>query len=385
MTLRASSPCTPSRSSSSATSACTPRRSCRNTATSTATSASARCSRSSTPCRPNSLDPMIIRLAAQLILATTLFQMFPIDAGVVERAATLPVSAPREGAGVRDALSLMARPILPEAGDRKPVKVEAESLGVVTTAVSAMVVDRATGEVLFEKNAEEPRSIGSITKLMTAYVFLEGRPDLSAPAEIQSSDVRAGGVQHLSGGDQVTVRDLLRASLVGSDNTATAALVRLSGLPGGDFVARMNETAAEMGMRKTTFVDETGLSSDNRSIAPDLVRMIDRTMQVEEIRAATELSAVDIRGASGRTYRVESTNDLLGTFMNRPPYRIVGGKTGFLPEAGYCFGSIVSEGGGHEVIVVVLGSDSKDGRFQDAKALAAWAFKVYKWPDEQKS
>ena len=62
---------------------------------------------------------------------------------------------------------------------------------------------------------------------------------------------------------------------------------------------------------------------------------------------------------------------------------MVGGKTGFLPEAGYCLGSLVSENGGHELIVVVLGSETKEGRFQDVKALAAWAYKVFKWPDEK--
>lgn len=326
---------------------------------------------------------MMVRLLSQLILATTVFQAFPIDAGVVERAATLPASGPRLRTGAAEVIALMRRPSLEAAPSRGPVKADPTSLGVVTSAVSAMVVDRESGEVLFEKNAEEPRSIGSITKLMTAYLFLQGKPDLEATTVLVPADVRAGGVQHLSLNDPVRVRDVLRASLVGSDNTATAALMRLSGLPGGDFVARMNEAASEMGMRKTTFVDETGLSSDNRSIAPDLVRLIDATMRVEEIRSATELAEVEILGASGRAYRVESTNELLATFLNRPPYRIVGGKTGFLPEAGYCFGSIVSEEGAHEVIVVVLGSESKDGRFQDAKALAAWAFKVFAWPDEK--
>lgn len=328
---------------------------------------------------------MLIRLLSQLILATTVFQAFPIDAGVVERAAALPASGARERAGASEVVVLMGRPSLALPGALAPEKTDPASLGVVTSAVSAMVVDRATGEVLFEKNAEEPRSIGSITKLMTAYVFLQGKPDLDASAELVPADVRAGGVQHIPLGDALPLRDLLRASLVGSDNTATAALRRLSGLPAGDFVARMNEAASEMGMRKTTFVDETGLSSDNRSIAPDIARLIDATMRVEEIRSATGLAQAEVRAASGRSYLVESTNELLSTFLNRPPYGIVGGKTGFLPEAGYCFGSIVSEEGKHELIVVVLGSQSKDGRFQDAKALAAWAFKVFAWPDEKRT
>lgn len=321
----------------------------------------------------------------QLMLATTLLQLYPADAGMVERYATLPASEVRQ-AGAYDALALLGRrlPVASDA-DRAPLKVEPTSVGVVTSAVSAVVVDRATGQILYEKNGEEPRSIGSITKLMTAYVFLRGNPDLSSPAAIQPEDVRVGGVQHISVGDTVTIGDLLRASLVGSDNSATASLARLSGMSEGDFVGRMNEVAAEIGMRATTFYDTTGLSADNRSIASDVARLIDRALTVDVIREATQLPYVSFPGASGRVYSVETTDDLLNSFLNQPPYKIVGGKTGYLPEAGYCLGSLVSENGGHDLVIVVLGSETITGRFQDVKALAAWAFKVFEWPDERTS
>lgn len=327
---------------------------------------------------------MVIRLVTQLVLASSLFQLFPHDVSVIERRATLPDAGVREQVPPMTAmLSLFTRP-LPSAGDaaRGPVKVDPASVGVVTSAVSAMVIDRSSGKVLFEKNAGETRSIGSITKLMTASVFLEGNPDLDAQARIQPEDLRYGGIQHIAVGDDISVRDMLYASLVGSDNSATAALVRLSGMPHGDFIARMNELAAELGLRDTRFVDATGLSPDNRSIAPDVTILIDETMRNEVIRAATELPDYSFVGASGRRYTVTTTNELLGSFLNSDPYRILGGKTGYLPEAGYCFGSLFSEDSAHEIIVVVLGSYSKQARFQDAKALAAWAYKVFDWPDE---
>lgn len=327
---------------------------------------------------------MILRVLTQLLLATTLLQMYPYDAGMVERYATLPASEQRQP-GALEAMALLTG-ALPEAPDamRAPIKTDANSVGVVTSAVSAIVVDRATGAVLYEKNVAEPRSIGSITKLMTAFVFLRGNPDLTSPAALQPSDVRSGGVQHVSIGDTVTIRDLLHASLVGSDNSSTAALVRLSGLSEGDFVGKMNEAAAEIGMRATTFLDPTGLSSDNRSVAPDVVKLIDAVMRVDVIREATEQPVATFRGASGRAYAIATTDDLLNSFLNRAPFRVVGGKTGFLPEAGYCLGSVVSENDGHELVVVVLGSETIMGRFQDVKALAAWAYKVFEWPDEAK-
>lgn len=325
-----------------------------------------------------------MRLLAQLVLSTTLLQMYPADAGVLEQWATLPESSVRTAPSITRAFSLMYGS-LPDMKDvsRAPVKVDTTSVGVVTSAVSAIIVDRASGETLFQKNVEEPRSIGSITKLMTAYVFLETNPDLEAKAHVASEDVQYGGVQHVQVGDDVTIHDLLRASLVGSDNSSTQALVRLSGMAEGDFIARMNETAAEIGMRATTFRDPTGLSAENRSIPTDLVLMLDHILRNDTIREATQHAAVTFSGASGRVYTVESTDELLSTFLNQDPYRIVGGKTGFLPEAGYCLGTIISENNGHEIIIVVLGSETNQGRFKDVKSLAAWAYRVFDWPDER--
>ncbi len=322
---------------------------------------------------------------AQLLLATTLLQVYPYDAGMVERYATLPSSELRQP-GAFEAMALL-RAGLPAAPDasRAPKKIDPNSVGVVTSAVSAIVVDRATGSVLYEKNGEEPRSIGSITKLMTAFVFLKGNPDLTSPTALQASDVRSGGVQHVSVGDTVTVDNLLHASLVGSDNSATAALVRLSGLSEGNFVAKMNETAAELGMRATTFLDPTGLSADNRSVPSDLVRLLDAAMRVDVIREATEQPVTTFVGSSGRVYSIDTTDELLNSFLNQAPYKVVGGKTGFLPEAGYCLGSLVSEKDAHEIVVVVLGSETITGRFQDVKALSAWTYKVFEWPDEKTS
>lgn len=326
---------------------------------------------------------MILRLVSQLVLATSLLQVFPHDISAIEQIAGLPEAGARQVLSVDQMFSLMNQP-LPEAGDalREPVKIQPESVGVITSAASAMIIDRATGKVLFEKNIDEARSIGSITKLMTALIFLETNPDLDAPAMLLAEDLRYGGIQHMGFNDEVRIRDLLLTSLVGSDNSATAALVRLSGLSLEEFVLRMNERASDFGLAQTTFVDSTGLSAENRSIAPDIVKLIDETMNVEFIQEATQLESYGFRGASGRYYSILSTNELLGSYLNQGEYTVLGGKTGFLPAAGYCFGVIVSEDNAHEIIVVVLGSYTKEGRFQDAKALAAWAYKVYQWPDE---
>ena len=101
--------------------------------------------------------------------------------------------------------------------------------------------------MLFEKNTGEVRPVGSLTKLLSAAVFLETHPDLDAPASVLKEDLRSGGRDHLYVDDEVRVRDLLSASLVGSDNPSTVALLRLSGLSPEAFVERMNAMAGEEG------------------------------------------------------------------------------------------------------------------------------------------
>ncbi len=322
---------------------------------------------------------MIVKLLSQLLLVGTLMQVVPADMSMVEQLATLP-EAPTRSFDLLAAHDLVTSR-LPDAKNKRvaPVSHRPTSVGVVTSAQSAIVMDRASGEILFEKNVHVPRAIGSITKLMTAHVFLLGNPDLNAPVTLSSQDVRLGASQHLSLSDTYTVRNLLEASLVGSDNTSTAALARLSGLSLGDFVAKMNEEAAVLGMQRTTFADTTGLSSNNRSVVSDIAIMLDRLFENETLREVTQLPSVTITGVSGRSYFVNSTDDLLSTFVNQAPYGIVGAKTGFLPEAGYCLGTVFSHEDGGELIVVVLGSESKQGRFQDVKSLAVWAYDTFTW------
>ncbi len=319
---------------------------------------------------------MILKFLAQFVLATTLFQVFPVDAKDVEN---LALSKESQNFISHDQLLGSASRLPISSNTRAPIKVKPSSLGVVTSAHSAIVLDKETKQVLFQKNIEVPRSIGSITKLMTAFVYLETKPDLDKAVEITSKDYRGGGVQHVSLYDQITARELLYTSLISSDNSATAALVRLSGMNHSDFVAKMNESAALMGMQNTTFVDSTGLSSKNQSVVTDVALLLETVSKNDVIKDATERSTFSLTGYSGRTYNIVNTDKLLTSFVNQAPYRLVTAKTGFLPEAGYCFGSIFSREDSGDIIVVVLGSESDMARFQDVKSLVVWAYDVFKW------
>ncbi|OGL64058.1 hypothetical protein A3C09_03285 [Candidatus Uhrbacteria bacterium RIFCSPHIGHO2_02_FULL_47_44] len=321
---------------------------------------------------------MILKFLTHIIFASTLLQVFPVDVNDVQRLATQP----KDQAPSLYNFFTLPNAKLPRSADAAPTKIRPNSLGVVTSAESAIVVDRKTKQVLFQKNIDAPRSIGSITKLMTAFVFLSTNPNLQAPARLESTDYRAGGVQHVGFGDDATVKDLMYASLISSDNSATASLVRLSGLSMQDFVVKMNKTAVSMGMEHTHFEDPTGLSPRNESIVSDLVKLLDVVAQNEIIRDATAHDQYTITTASGKTYQLKSTDQLLSSFINQQPYGVIAGKTGFLPEAGYCLGTVLHREGAGEIIVVVLGSETNTDRFQDIKSLAVWSYQTFKWPEQ---
>ena len=111
----------------------------------------------------------------------------------------------------------------------------------------------------------------------------------------------------------------------------------------------------------------------------DLVLLFDHALENQLIREITQKSSIAVTGSSGRVYTIQSTDELLGSFIDQPPYDILGAKTGFLPEAGYCLGTVFSHENEGEIIVVVLGSETKEGRFQDAKSLAVWAYDTFDW------
>ena len=124
-----------------------------------------------------------------------------------------------------------------------PIKIS-ESSGVHLTADSALVVDKATNKILFQKEPGSQHSIASITKLMTALIFLEHNPGFDEVDQIGVGENSLEGSRiQVKSDDQMIIKDLFYASLVGSANNATQALVHSTGLTGEEFVLEMNENA----------------------------------------------------------------------------------------------------------------------------------------------
>lgn len=317
---------------------------------------------------------MIAELIGHFVLTSALLRIVPVDASAFE--VQVGVAEPL----VRFVSSTSGLATLPRAADRRagPKKIDLDSYGIVTSAQSAIVVDAASGAVLFSKNADEQRAVGSITKLMAVYTFLQTDPQLNAKVTLVPDDFVAGGRVHLRFDDPVYVYDVLKASLVGSDNTATGSLARLSGATDEAFVAQMNENASALGMTSSQFEDLSGVGARNLSTAHDLTKLLAAVEGNATMANIMAMDEVTVTQASGYSVVIEATNALLESFLNTDTYHIVAGKTGYIPQAGYCLATSVEHEGGR-VRVVVLGAPTITSRFADAKGLAAWAFKTYSW------
>lgn len=260
-----------------------------------------------------------------------------------------------------------------------PVKKNQSSFGVDVTARSAVVIDVKSGHVLFEKNPDLTLPIASLTKLVTAMTVLDSNPDLGGFIDMSPADRGRIGTTYVELDDRFTTEELLSLMLVGSSNEAAHALARAHG--GDTFIEAMNKKARDIGMKTALFEDSSGLDPDNHASAKDVALAMRAVLQYPVIQEITKRNRVEVLGRrSGRSYVLNSTNLLLTSALNQEPYEIVAGKTGSLPEAGFCFAQTTKNAAGDEVIAVVLASDSHFSRFQDVKALTYWTFENFLWP-----
>ncbi|TSC77261.1 MAG: D-alanyl-D-alanine endopeptidase (penicillin-binding protein 7) [Parcubacteria group bacterium Gr01-1014_31] len=285
-------------------------------------------------------------------------------------AAFVPVTA-----GLPPAPAVTVRPAV-----SPPAAVAPAAAPPAMDALAVAVVDLASGAVLYRREGVAPHPLASITKLMTALVAIDRKPNWEALVTLRAEDVRSGGRVILSVGDQVSVRDLFEVMLVASSNEAAVALARSSGLTPQAFVAAMNKKAKALGLADTRFVDPAGLEPGNVAHAADAAKLVRAAFSDPMISAAVQLSGyrLTIRN-TGRRVTAESTNILLQQGRKNGNPLPVGGKTGYLDESGYNV-ALIFEQAGHQVSVAVLGAPSADARFQDAVQLAAWTFSSFRWP-----
>jgi D-alanyl-D-alanine endopeptidase (penicillin-binding protein 7) len=235
-------------------------------------------------------------------------------------------------------------------------------------AAAAIIYNPENGQVLWESNSKDQRSIASITKVMTAAVFLENAPDLNQEIVIQRPDVRAASTTYLRAGYKVTTGDLLHLLLIASDNAAARALARVSPYRSDGFVRRMNEKAADLGLENTKYTDPSGLFADNVSSAYDMAKLITYVSGDDRIASIMRKPYYEVP-MGRRMITIHSTNQLvMGGDVD-----VQAGKTGFIGRAGYCLATLLRlPQGGPQVAVVVLGAKSNAGRFWETRHLFNW-------------
>jgi len=236
-----------------------------------------------------------------------------------------------------------------------------------TRAAAVMVIDARTGEVLYEKNADERRAPASTQKLLTALVVAEGGY-LDQPITILPSDTYAEPTKlNLKAGDSYRRIDLLRALLVKSPNDVARALARDRAGSVEAFAVAMNNRARAAGANNSFFINPNGLPAPGQySSARDLAMIARAAYANPTIRSIVSLPSMVFRYADGRTRELENTNKVL----KRLPY-CNGMKTGYTDAAGSCLISSASRPG-RDVIVVVLGH-TKPRIWTDSAAFLTWA------------
>ena len=235
-------------------------------------------------------------------------------------------------------------------------------------AAAAIIYDPETGKILWEENSQDQRSIASITKMMTAVVFMESNPDLNQEVVVLRSDVFQASTTKLRANDRVTADELLHLLLIASDNAAARVLARISPYGSDGFIARMNEKSADLGLTATHYADPSGLLSDNVSSAYDMARLITFVSNDERITSVMRTPEYSIM-IGRRPVTVHSTNHLLG----KPGVDVLAGKTGFIHAAGYCLATLLRlPSTNQQVAVVVLGARSNAGRFMETQNLFDW-------------
>lgn len=241
-------------------------------------------------------------------------------------------------------------------------------------APSAILIERTSGTVLYEKNSHEKLAPASVTKIMTMLLTVEAieRGQISQDDEVVTSDHAAsmGGSQiYLEPGERMSLHDMLKSIAVSSANDACVAVAEHIAGSEATFVSMMNDRAAALGMKDTHFANCCGLDDEEHyTTAYDIALMSRELLKHEMIRSYTTIWMDTVRdGAFG----LSNTNKLVRFYDGT-----TGLKTGFTSKAGYCV-SASAERDGMELIAVIMKSDTSPHRNADASGLLNFGFANY--------
>ncbi len=254
----------------------------------------------------------------------------------------------------------------------------ANDLKLAEKAKSAILIEASTGEILFEKNADEKLHPASMTKMMSMLLIIEAIEDgvLKWDQVIQVSENASsmGGSQILlETGEKMSVLDLFKGVAIASGNDAVVALAEAVAGSESNFVSMMNKRAKELGLTNTNFKNPHGLDDDNHySTSRDMSIIAKELVKHDEVLKYTKVYEDYLRENTDRKIWLVNTNRLVRFYDG-----VDGLKTGYTEKAGYCMTATAMKDG-MRIIAVVMGEETSKIRNQEVSEMLDYAFAQYK-------
>ena len=255
--------------------------------------------------------------------------------------------------------------------DELPMKAEAS---ITLTSPSAILCEASTGQVIFEKNADERRPVASVNKVMTILLTLEavdeGRVSLEDQVTVSPRAASMGGSQaFLDAGERYKLSELLKTVIVASANDSAVALAEHLAGTEESFVQLMNTRAEELGLTNTHYANCTGLPTQEHYTTARDVAKLSAQLDLHPIYYRYSTIWMDeIKHRGGRVTSLTNTNRLIRFYPGCDGY-----KTGSTNEARYCV-SATAKKEGMRLIAVVLGTPAGQTRFDEARAMLEYGF-----------
>ncbi|WP_070121590.1 D-alanyl-D-alanine carboxypeptidase family protein [Bacillus marinisedimentorum] len=261
-----------------------------------------------------------------------------------------------------------------------PAAVSAEenkSLDLADNAESAVLMERDSGKIMFEKNADKELPPASMTKIMTMLLVMEAMEngELKMDETVRTSDYAAsmGGSQiFLEPGEEMTVRDLLKGVAIASGNDASVALAERVAGSEDAFVEQMNKRAKELGLKNSAFKNVTGLPAEGHySSANDMAVIAKELLKYDKVIEFTGTYEDYLREDTDKKFWLVNTNRLVKFYPG-----VDGLKTGYTNEAKYCL-TATAKRDGMRVIAVVMGAPTPKERNRQVSKMLDYAFNRY--------
>ncbi|MEN1969102.1 D-alanyl-D-alanine carboxypeptidase family protein [Lentibacillus sp. N15] len=252
-----------------------------------------------------------------------------------------------------------------------------DTVDLAPDAKSAILIERDTGKVLFDKNAQEELPPASMTKIMTLLIIMEeldkGNLKLDEKVRVSEKAASMGGSQiFLEAGEEMSLNDLLKGISIASGNDASVAMAeRIAGSEEA-FVKRMNKKAKELGLKNTHFNNCTGLPADDHySTANDMAVMAKELLKYEKITDYTSIYEDYLRKGTEDEFWLVNTNKLVKFYPG-----VDGLKTGYTNEAKYCL-TATAQKNDMRVISVVMGAKTTKERNATVTKMLDYAFNQF--------